>query len=214
MSYILQALKKSEQERELAAHRAPLLVENTAEEAGESPTDDHNVSIIPMSIYAWLGALVIILLLITVFVQQQFGIIHDDSSKSQKMSVVKESTLESVQPPLVAQEVVVQKVVMHEQVVAVQKAVVQAESAKIIAPIMALEQASEEVQSSVPNIDITSHIFSSLPGRRSIVVNGQRLVETDFIAPLVQIKEITHKGMIINVDGLLLAVDRSRGWSR
>lgn len=214
MSYILQALKKSEQERELAAHRAPLLVEDTAEEAGESPTDDHSVSMIPMSIYAWLGALVIILLLITVFVQQQFGIIHDDSSKSQEMFVVKESTLESVQPPLVAQEVVVQKVVMHEQVVAVQKAVVQTESAKIIAPIMALEQASEEVQSSVPNIDITSHIFSSLPGRRSIVVNGQRLVETDFIAPLVQIKEITHKGMIINVDGLLLAVDRSRGWSR
>jgi hypothetical protein len=46
------------------------------------------------------------------------------------------------------------------------------------------------------------------------VVNGERLVETDFISSRVQVKEITHQGMIINVDGLPLVIDRSRGWSR
>ena len=88
------------------------------------------------------------------------------------------------------------------------------QSPQLITPKIAVELAAKDTQSLIPNIDISSHIYSSLPARRSIVVNGERLAEADFITPNVQVKEITHQGMIIEVDGLSLVIDRSRGWSR
>jgi hypothetical protein len=80
--------------------------------------------------------------------------------------------------------------------------------------VLSIEQANESLLSQIPNISITSHIYSSQAKRRSIVVNDERLVEGDFIAPQVQVEEITHQGMILKVNDSLLAVSRSRGWNR
>jgi len=66
----------------------------------------------------------------------------------------------------------------------------------------------------MPNLEITSHIYSSQATRRSIVVNGERLAEGDFVAGQIQVKEITHQGMVLKVKDSLLAVNRSRGWNR
>jgi len=68
------------------------------------------------------------------------------------------------------------------------------------------------ISSSVPAIEVSSHIFSSIAEKRSIVVNGQRMIEGSAIAPNVLIKEITAKGMVISVKNHLAIVDRSRGW--
>lgn len=79
--------------------------------------------------------------------------------------------------------------------------------------VLSIEQANESLLAQIPNISITSHIYSSQAKRRSIVVNDERLVEGDFVAAKVQVKEITHQGMILEVNGSLLAVSRSRGWN-
>jgi general secretion pathway protein B len=80
--------------------------------------------------------------------------------------------------------------------------------------VVDIEQGSQAQLSKVPSISVTSHIYSSQADRRSIVVNDQRLVEGDFVANQVQVNEITPQGMILEVDGLLFAVSRSRGWNR
>jgi len=80
--------------------------------------------------------------------------------------------------------------------------------------VLNIEQADESLLTEIPNISITSHIYSSQAKRRSIVINNERLVEGGFVAAKVQVKEITHKGVILRVNDSLLAVSRSRGWNR
>lgn len=77
---------------------------------------------------------------------------------------------------------------------------------------IAIEQAPKEVLNQLPTMSISSHIYSTQADRRSIVVNDQRLVEGDFVSPGVQVKQITNQGMIVQVQGRLLVVSRSRGW--
>jgi general secretion pathway protein B len=215
MSYILQALKKSEQERELAAQESLVIVTKTtsaAVQADELLTDDGGDKKIPLSTYGWLGAFFMVLLLISGYVQQQAGALQ-----SGKGSMAGEVILEPVLSQPVAREIVAQEMVVKAVVVAksvVEKVVVQQTPVKLVRPQVAVEQATKDVQALIPDINISSHIYSSLATRRSIVVNGERLVEADFITPHVQVKEITHQGMIIDVNGWPLVVDRSRGWSR
>lgn len=180
MSYILQALKKSEQERELATQEAIVLVKqpniasaNEQQAVGErleEPSESQVIIMTPWSRYLGVGAFALILLLFFGYLQQ-----------SRIQQEIKEPAV--VKPA-------------------------------VISPVIPAGQASISSQSLIPNLDISSHIYSSLPNRRSIVINGERLVEADFITPRVRIKEITHQGMVIEVDGSPLLIDRSRGWSR
>lgn len=229
MSYILQALKKSEQERELAAQQT-LLSESSntqnqfnktglaADDALASLSDDPKPErMIPLSVSVWLGGFIIILLAISGYVQMQLGA----SSSSEPAAISNIEVTQAVKADLPIKEALVLKEAPPMAEVQVQETQVQEhlvqevqQKPQIIRPTISAEQASDKLQSMIPNIVVSSHIYSTLPERRSIVVNGQRLVETDFINPQVQIKEITHQGMVIDVDGSPLKIDRSRGWSR
>ncbi len=234
MSYILQALKKSEQERELATQQVSVS-SNTESQVNKTgfATDDALASLsddpkhermIPVSVTVWFAGFVITLLAISGYVQMQLGAsnnsepaaIHNvEVTQAVKADLPIKEALVLKEAPSVSdirvQEVQVQEMQVQEQEPLEQEA---QQKPQIIRPTISAEQASDKLQSMIPNIEVSSHIYSSLPERRSIVVNGQRLVETDFINPLVQIKEITHQGMVIDVDGSPLKIDRSRGWSR
>jgi general secretion pathway protein B len=225
MSYILQALKKSEQERELAAQGSDVINESSTISVSfnrqfdgfivDSSVNSQSEKSIPVAIYKWLGVLCILILLIA-------GYLYLKAIPQQaEPSGVKSVGISKSVAPAVATEIEVKKASVQK--VIVQKATLQEAkleqfitepSPQLIKPKIAVELATKDTQSLIPNIKISSHIYSSLPARRSIVVNGERLAETDFITPNVQVKEITHKGMIIEVDGLSLVIDRSRGWSR
>ena len=236
MSYILQALKKSEQERELAAQHVLVSefsntqnqLNKTGFAAGDalasSSDDPKRERMIPLSVYVWLGGFVITLLAISGYVQMQLGassnsepaaINNVEVTQAMKADLPIKEALVLKEAPSVSdirvQEVQVQEMQVQEQEPLEQEA---QQKPQIIRPTISAEQASDKLQSMIPNIEVSSHIYSTLPERRSIVVNGQRLVETDFINPQVQIKEITHQGMVIDVDGSPLKIDRSRGWSR
>ena len=75
-----------------------------------------------------------------------------------------------------------------------------------------IEQAPKELLDELPIMEISSHIYSTQANRRSIIVNNQRLVEGDFVSPGVQVQQITNQGMIVQAQGQLLIVNRSRGW--
>ncbi|MGK0249618.1 MAG: general secretion pathway protein B [Oleispira sp.] len=237
MSYILQALKKSEQERELAAQDSDVINENsTTPDLLNRQFNSQSEKSMPLLVYGWLGVLCILIVLIA-------GYLYPKATPQQAEPLaVKYVGINEFVVPVVAadkievkkvtvqkatvQKVADQKEAMQETIVleAMKEAAVQQETLselfisdpppQLIGPKIAVELAAKDTQSLIPNINISSHIYSSLPARRSIVVNGERLAETDFITPNVQVKEITHQGMIIEVDGLSLVIDRSRGWSR
>jgi general secretion pathway protein B len=255
MSYILQALKKSEQERELAAQDCDVINESSTTSpsfnrqlegsiAGSSMNSQNEKSI--LEAYG-LGVLCIFILLIVGYLYpkvtspQAEPLIVEQGEVSEvvapsitveeievnkvnvqeaavQVAPVKEAIVqEAIVQEAIVQEAIVQKTIVEEAPVQqeiIPKVIVSEQSAQLITPKIAVELAAKDTQSRIPNINISSHIYSSLPTRRSIVVNGERLAETDFITPNVQVKEITHQGMIIEVDGLSLVIDRSRGWSR
>lgn len=240
MSYILQALQKSEQERELAAQSLAIdAVERVAasEQAASieklvASCRDKPEVMNPVLNPLWQkGLLTTVLLMLLLAV----GYLYQRPDNQQAELVISEPVpidrlapsaprepevdlKEIILKGVVVKEAVLQEPVLQQEEVLLDvtaNAAVEVESEpQIIRPKKAVEQASVEIKALIPNIVISSHIYSTLPKRRSIVVNGERLVETDFIAAQVQIKEITHQGMIIDVNGWPLVVSRSRGWSR
>jgi hypothetical protein len=216
MSYILQALKKSEQERELAAQELEVTTNEKLIPIVQIEENVDTQAVAPPAMNAWLMALLVLAAFVIAYVFQQTDVKQTDAQQAEKVVIENDSPPLASLPSSVVNKFVVTEPLPDDDV----KKVIAQEAVAVTKPLymgsspIAVELAPKDVQSLIPNINITSHIYSSLPTRRSIVVNGERLVETDFISSRVQVKEITHQGMIINVDGLPLVIDRSRGWSR
>jgi hypothetical protein len=128
---------------------------------------------------------------------------NTDSKVTEETSIIKKVSKKEVGEKKISEKENTKKLKLADE-----------KSANEVSKVLSIEQAEESLLDRIPNISITSHIYSSQAKRRSIVVNDERLVEGDFVAAKVQVKEITHQGMILNVNGSLLAVSRSRGWNR
>jgi general secretion pathway protein B len=211
MSYILAALKKSEQERDRL-------------EGGNSFPSDNSMpsdaSIISNEDDAKSNSAVLIGILSLVLLILLFAFLwlkSTDDRLSEKVNiepeVVEKNTSRPSVVPIAVKEVSVKKVAVAEGLVLEPKVEIEPKIEAEV-EVIGIEQGNPAQLSKVPSISVTSHIYSSQATRRSIVVNDQRLIEGDFVANQVQIKEITSQGMILEVDGLLFAVNRSRGWNR
>lgn len=64
----------------------------------------------------------------------------------------------------------------------------------------------------VPDLIITSHIYSSEAARRGVSMNGRDWSEGDFITEDVVLTEITAEGIVVEIDGWSLPLKRNKGW--
>lgn len=226
MSYILAALKKSELERkqletdsdDKAAAQVSAL-SKPYELSASSETRAVNMTSVSLFVMA---ALIVLLSYWLLDYKELFSSasgsaisgsaikdssIHD-SLKDKSVIIAEPSTHEVLKRDEVIESAAIEHAVIEPT--AVRAAVIEESTVEVID----IEQADQAQLIKIPSLIITSHIYSSQANRRSIVINNERLVEGDYVANQVQIKEITHQGMILNVDGLLFAVSRSRGWNR
>ena len=237
MSYILEALKKSELEREqldMSSGSGEVLASADLTSISNSPP----VTSEQRSLVAIYGLVIVILVSVLVYLLIKPSVSLPLTPSSNVRETVAEAPLESVsdienslvssddlllieaephalpeaEPEIVEATLVEPKLV--KIAVAEKENVVEESVVEEKLEVLSIEQANESLLNQIPNISITSHIYSSQAKRRSIVVNDERLVEGDFIAPQVQVEEITHQGMILKVNDSLLAVSRSRGWNR
>jgi general secretion pathway protein B len=72
------------------------------------------------------------------------------------------------------------------------------------APFEALER--------IPDLVITAHKYSTVPENRSVTMNGRTWREGDSVVDGVTLKEITRDGLALDVAGWPVVVGRSRGW--
>lgn len=72
------------------------------------------------------------------------------------------------------------------------------------APFEALER--------IPDLVVTAHKYSSVPENRSVTMNGRTWREGDSVIDGVTLKEITRDGLMLDVAGWPVVVGRSRGW--
>lgn len=64
----------------------------------------------------------------------------------------------------------------------------------------------------IPQLMINSHIYSPVADKRSVMINNRQWNEGDMLAAGVLLKEITPDGILLDVDGWPVHVGRSKGW--
>ena len=75
-----------------------------------------------------------------------------------------------------------------------------------------LQELPASMQDRIPDMSFSSHMYSSQARFRSIIINGRRLKEGQFLNDEIQVREITEKGVILGLDETLFEVDVLGQW--
>lgn len=210
MSYILDALKKSELQRQQqlntasgAEPGAPVVLAGQAE---SSPA---------VTVIALLLALLVLLAVLLYRLLPQQGTESETAVVQAAVSAKDESSAGHEQ----AQQTVPADMSLKEHVaefvpepVTVTEAVIghsaqpgrHAETSRTLPPLEALRR--------IPPLMITSHIYSPVAAKRTVSMNNREWNEGDLVAPDVVLAEITPDGILLEVDGWPLHIGRSKGW--
>lgn len=69
-----------------------------------------------------------------------------------------------------------------------------------------------EALESIPTLEITGHTYSSVRDKRRVVMNAREWREGETIVKGVVLQEITQGGIILDVAGWPVVIGRSKGW--
>lgn len=203
MSYILDALKKSQQEREAQTQQGEPLWRQSQEPAS---------NLMPL---VWLLALVVGLLVVLYL---WVGASAPTRPEAEMAAV------ESVSPLKENKELNINKLESIDEIKSNLNSAVPSSVAvaKPPEPAVAENVSPEKVQrrtlpplsalKRIPALQISSHIYSALPEKRSVTMNNRVWQEGESIVEGVVIDEITPNGLQLSVDGWPLSISRQQGW--
>ncbi len=77
---------------------------------------------------------------------------------------------------------------------------------------MPLWQAPAAAQAAVDKLEFSFHVYAEKPEQRAIIINGQRMTEGERISTELSLREITPNGVLIQFQHLLLLVDVLEQW--
>ncbi len=220
MSYILDALKKSEQERKrgdvpgLQTTHIPLSVEQKT----------------PLSLYGFILLLLVLLaFVIGVLVAERYPagvnstvsvVAPENQGGSQQASevVVKHlATVAASSEPLPAvqysgsQEQVA--VVREEPTAPSQPASHHALPGVELSEIPYLHQLPDFRQQEIPELRFAGHVYSSSSLNRTVIINGVTMSEGESIMEGMSVEQITPSGVVLSFQGELFRVDILQDWS-
>lgn len=81
------------------------------------------------------------------------------------------------------------------------------------ARVMALVSAPQSVRQQVPQLSYGSHVFSSNPAKRVVVLNGREYREGSEIAPGVWLTSIEQQSIVLQVAGQSVALKALQDWT-
>lgn len=210
MSYILDALKKSDQKRkqgdvpDLQSIHVPLTVE--------------------AQVSRWPYVIIIFLLMGLVFLlgwmrPWQTVVIERPVSQGHQLLLQEEKEPVLVEQP-VPEMVAADQADMSEsnrqpeQPVrsVVQPAVVETKEIEQLS-VPHLEELPELIQQAIPDMSFAGHVYSSNPVQRSVIINGSAMGEGDLVIDGLKIEQITRKGVIFDYQAQLFRIDILQDWS-
>ncbi len=62
------------------------------------------------------------------------------------------------------------------------------------------------------DLKFTTHVYADDPSLRAVTLNGRRLVEGDVISAGIRLQEVTETGVVINADGRSVALEVLQDW--
>lgn len=83
-----------------------------------------------------------------------------------------------------------------------------------VAYLPQLEELPPGERAAIPDMTFSSHMYSSMPRFRSIIINGKRLKEGEYLNDTLQVREITDKGVIMSNGSTLFSVDVLGRWAQ
>lgn len=224
MSYILDALKKSDQERKrgdvpgLQTVHIPMATEQST----------------PKLLYAVLALLFLLLAFVVgMMVSERRQVMNEhpaiSESESQPVAPLPSSTrvAEPVRPaenkPVVTAKAaekaisVTQKTPVKAQPVKAkrqEKPVAVADvSVQDLIEIPYLHELPDYHQQSIPEMRFAGHVYSSSPSNRSIIINNSAMSEGDSIMAGLNVEQITSNGVVFSYQGVLFKMDILQDWS-
>ena len=79
--------------------------------------------------------------------------------------------------------------------------------------VVAISDIPDNIRKKIPNIAFEGHVYSSVPGRRSIMVNGHKRREGDTIGDDLLVREITGEGAEFEFQGYRFRLNALQDWS-
>ena len=73
-------------------------------------------------------------------------------------------------------------------------------------------QDKPDEQSLAQRFPFSTHVYADDPSMRAVTMNGKRFVEGDTISPGVTLKEITESGVVLDVNGRAVRLDVLQDW--
>lgn len=77
-----------------------------------------------------------------------------------------------------------------------------------------MDELPDYVRAQIPDMTFSSHMYSSMPRFRSVVINGARVKEGQMVGETIQVNEITETGVVLSVGGTLFQVDVLGKWAQ
>jgi general secretion pathway protein B len=213
MSYILEALKKSEQERGHGSAPGIQTVHSSS----------LNYQAEKRSIWPWIlisvVALNLVVLLYFIIDKNTPGPAMDTTTvvtapatinkpvthAFQTVPAAEVITPAPVQPPAAKQETVSRTIATAP---AIQHSTPVAER-----QVLDIMQLPDDIRGHVPQMDFSAHVYSSNPVQRSVVINGRFMEEGESMNEDFVLKEITTTGVIMDFRGYLFHTSVITGWN-
>ena len=79
--------------------------------------------------------------------------------------------------------------------------------------IFDIEDLAENIKQNIPPMNFTGHVYSSSRIQRSIIINGGFMEEGDALNDNISLNEITSRGAVFNYQGTLFSVNVLTGWN-
>jgi general secretion pathway protein B len=221
MSYILDALKKSEQERGRGS--APSV--QTLHTIGpDSPTTRTHYwpHVLLFAVFVNLGALLYFIIADT-RVEQPVASPRALVQQEPTTVAVTQASTATVDPESLApvnEDVFYKQITIPaaaQTVVQPTPQVIETTAASVYTPaetsLLQRDELPETLQQHIPIMEFSAHVYSSNPLHRSIVINGRYMEEGDQLASDLTLSEITPKGAIFDFQGQLFHQNVVSAWN-
>lgn len=195
MSYILDALKKSDQERQQGTSPSLHSKHGSSPPGLDSSSfkQHRTLLLIPGGFLLFFTCLGIF------FFQYQGHFAEKDSIQTTETPSL--SSEAKTSPPLVLfkeKTQILQPIAAQDEVFD-RPVVFEKEAAQKSLPL--LKELSSELQAEIPNLNLAGHTYSENPYQRMIIINGKILREGDMIEDNTKLAEINWEGVTIEFNG-------------
>jgi len=221
MSYILDALKKSDQERQQGT--SPSLYSTH----GPIPHSIKSSSLFSRYRILWLivlGLVASLVCIALIFLHYRKTVTERPSGNEVAAPLVpaKPETANTTKPAQVTEQLSLKTAPSEPQIIIKEKdrvlktvaiedrsteppVVINEENNQSSPPL--LQELSAAMQAEIPSLKLAGHTYALEPYQRLIIINGRILREGDLIAPDLRLLEITWKGVTIDFKGTRFRVD-------